>query len=83
MGRLKDFFIGIKHGFSNFSHTLMNIVNFILLFIVYFTAVAIVSIVSKISGKKYLDLKLDKNKKSYWLDKEITTLSLEEYYKQF
>ncbi len=80
---LKTFIIGIRDGFGNFSYTIMNIVNFILLALVYFTAIALVSIISKLAGKRFLDLKKNKNKKTYWLNKPITTKSLKKYYRQF
>ena len=83
MSTIKTFITGLRDGFGNFSHTLMNIVNFILLSLVYFTAIALVSIISKLLGKKFLDLRLNKVKSSYWLNKPITTKPLESYYKQF
>ena len=57
MSTIKIFFTGIRDGFGNFSHVIINIVNFILLSLVYFTAIALVAIISKLFGKRFIDLK--------------------------
>ena len=82
MNEIKIFFIGFKHGFQEFGHIITNIVNFILLFIVYFIGVGLTSMIAKISGKHFLKLKKE-NRKSNWRIKKIGKQPIEEYYRQF
>ncbi len=83
MNKLRIFIAGVRDGFGNFSHVIINIVNFILLSLVYFTAIALVAIISKLFGKRFIDLKRQKNTETYWLNKSIKTKPLESYYRQF
>jgi len=50
---------------------------------VYIVGVGITSIISKISGKKFLDTKQSKEKESYWVDLNLKKKKFEEYYKQY
>lgn len=79
----RAFFIGFKQGFRNFTYLIANIVNFILLFFVYFVGIGLTSAIAKIRRKHFLDLKIDKSKKSYWLDEKVEKRSTDEYYRQF
>ena len=59
-----------------------NVINFILLSIVYFVGIGIVSLGMKIFGKHFLELK-KQNKKSNWHDTKLTKQPLEKYYRTF
>ena len=59
------------------------VVNSLLLTIAYFTAIAATAIIAKIFRKKFLELKPDMNKKSYWLERNNDDFSKEESYKSF
>ncbi|MBS3113799.1 hypothetical protein J4448_01735 [Candidatus Woesearchaeota archaeon] len=74
------FFKGFKQGFRNFSHLITDIVNFVLLFIVYFTGIGIVSIISKLFGKHFMDLK---SSGSSWVVRKLKKRPIEEYYRLF
>ena len=78
--RKGKFFKGIKDGFNTIPKFISNIVNFILLSIVYFLGIGPVSIISKISGKHYLDLK---KSGSTWVDRSKEKKSKEDIYRQF
>lgn len=74
---------------KKFSANMVAITNLILLLLVYLLGVGISSIVAKIIGKKFLDLKKpdknhsDKKVKSYWIQKERKKHTLEDSYRQF
>ena len=78
-----SFFKGIKKGSHKFGSNITIIINSILLFSVYLIGVGLTSIISKISGKKFLDTKLSKEKESYWTDLNLKKKNTEEYYKQY
>jgi len=82
MKAVKSFFKGFLKGFRKFGHTLATGVNFILLFLVYFTALALTSLVAKLFGKHFLNLK-KKNLESYWEDFNLGKEPIENYYRQF
>lgn len=74
------FFRGFKQGFGNFSHLITDIVNFILLSVVYFIGVGIVSLVAKLAGKHFLDLK---SNSSSWIERKLKKRPIREYYRMF
>lgn len=80
MSAIKIFFAGFKNGFRNFSYVITDIVNFILLFIVYFTGVAVVSIIAKLLGKHFMDLN---SNGSSWIIRKLKKRPIEEYYRLF
>lgn len=59
------------------------IVNSILLFVVYFTAVAITSLVAKAFGKRFLNTEIDRKRETYWSNIDTKKSPLEAYYRQF
>lgn len=83
MNAIKDFFRGIKIGFGNFGQNIATLVNTLLLSIVYFVGVGITALFSKVVRKRFLDLKLDKKRKSYWKTLNLKKRPIEEYYRQF
>ena len=59
------------------------VVNSLLLTIAYFTAFAATAIIAKIFRKKFLELKPDMNRKSYWMEKKNEDYSKKEAYRAF
>lgn len=83
MEKLKIFFRAFYDGFKSFGQMVSTIVNFILLFFVYLVAVGSTSIVAKLFRKKFLELKLNEKKKSYWIDYNLKKQQKEEYERGF
>lgn len=83
MNNFKNFFSGIKTGFKNFSVLVSDIINLVLLVMVYFFGVGLTSIVAKVFRRHFLDLKKPTNKSSYWLDLNLGKESKDNYYRQF
>lgn len=81
MNKLK-FFEGFKDGFRSFPYTVTNIINFVLLLVVYIFGIGIVAIISKLFGKHYLDLKKTQNR-SNWKEHKVTKQPLEDYCRTF
>lgn len=80
MSRIGVFFIGIKHGAKNFSCVVTDIINFVLLLFVYVVGIGIVSMISKLLGKYFIDLK---GTKSSWVIRKLKKGPIEEYYRTF
>ncbi|GEM_PF-3200521 len=72
----------IKTVLEPIGKVMSGIVNFILLALVYFVAIGLVSIIMKIFGKHFLEIK-KQNKKSNWQDHKVTKEPIEKYYRTF
>lgn len=72
---------GFKTGFRTFGFEVTNVVNFILIFLVYFIGVGITSLVAKAAKKRFLNLKLEG--KTYWKERNLGKQDIKEYYRQF
>ncbi len=72
----------IKSFLEQFGKVMSNIVNFILLALVYFVAIGLVSVIMKIFGKHFLELK-KQNKKSNWQEHKVTKEPIEKYHRMF
>lgn len=83
MKNLMLFIKGFRKGFREFGYSVSNVVNFVLLFIVYFTVLGITSIIGKLNGKRFLSLKSERNKKSFWTKRSLEKKTLEDHFKQF
>jgi lauroyl/myristoyl acyltransferase len=79
---MKKYLISFKTGFQKFSHLIADLVNLILLAVVYFIGIGITSMVAKITGKHFLKLK-KKDVNSYWIDCQPAGKELDDYYRQF
>jgi len=77
MGLLKD----LREGNKMFGDDIASLINFVLLTVVYFLGVGITSIIAKISGKRFLELK--KREDSYWSKLNLGKLKKKEYFRQF
>ncbi len=77
---MKSFFNGFFSGFKEFNLTIANIVNSVLLALVYFFGAGLTAIVARVFKKHFLDF----NKKdSYWAPLNLTRKQTEDYYRQF
>lgn len=83
MVKIKKMFESFMEGSKMFGEFISSIINFILLFFVYFIGVGITSIVAKIFGVEFLDKKIDKKRKTYWKQLNLEVKPLKEYYRQF
>ena len=72
----------LKSFLETISEFMNGVINFILLAIVYFAGIAIVSIISKILGKHFLQIKKS-GKKSNWIEHKVSRQPLESYYRTF
>lgn len=70
----------IKKGIKRFVNDLNLLVNFILLFFVYFFGVGITFVFAKLFRKKFLYLR---KKESYWSDLDSREVKMEDFYSQF
>lgn len=82
MSNLTQFFKGFRTGMQDFGYNITVIINSFLLSVVYLTGVGLTSIVAKISGKHFLEIKKSE-KESYWSDLNLKKKQMEEYYRQF
>ncbi len=83
MAKLKEFLIGIKAGQKKFGENIALVVNTLLLSIVYFLGIGFTSIIAQILGKRFLEIKPEKDAKTYWKNLNLSKKPLEEYYRQF
>lgn len=79
---MSNFYKEIQEGMKIFGLNIGFIINTILLAVVYILGVGITSLIAKISGKHFLDMKLNKDK-SYWGDLNLKKEPIKNYYRQF
>lgn len=77
----KLFFIGCREGMHLFGQNIALIINTVLLFIVYIVGVGATSLIAKIAGKHFLEMK--KQEVSYWKPLNLKKKKIEDYYRQF
>ncbi len=80
---VKLFLKGFKQGMHLFGQNIALIVNTALLLLVYILGVGITSLIARMSGKKFLEMKLDKNSSSYWKALNLKKKQMDEYCRQF
>jgi len=83
MEKVKLFFKGFYAGFKSFGLTISTIVNFVLLMIVYFIGVGLTSLLGKTFKKRFLYLKKEDRKKSYWIKVNKKKQKLKNYRRMF
>jgi len=83
MERIRSLFKGIYEGIGKFGKIINTIVTFVLLFLVFVFGIGLVSLFSKLSSKKFLDMKPDSSLPSYWQESIIAKRNKEDYYKPF
>ncbi len=80
---MKNFLANLKEGMKNFGDLIGAIVNFTLLFVAYILGIGPTAILAKIKNKHFLNLKMSKSAKTYWLDLPSRIVKKEDYYRQF
>jgi len=80
---IKQLLKGFKRGLGLFGENISTIVNALLLSIVYLIGVGLTSILAKVTGKRFLEMKLSSKADTYWLDLNQKVKSDDEYYRQF
>jgi large-conductance mechanosensitive channel len=83
MNSLRNFFNGLKHGFSEYGLFITGLVNYFLLSLVYFIGVGLTAVLAKAAGKHFMKLKKDPSASTYWVDCRIEKKDAEDYYRQF
>ena len=78
----RQFLTGFKKGIRSFGHNTALIINTLLLTLVYSLGVGITSIIAKIFGKHFLDMRLSKNP-TYWSALNLGKKPIKEHYRQF
>ena len=78
----KKLFESFKSFLGHLGRIISGIVSFILLAIVYFTGIGSISVVMRLFGEHFLDIKKQK-KESNWQEHKVEKQSLEHYYKTF
>ena len=73
--------MSFKKGMKGFGENITIIVNSVLLSLVYFIGVGFTSMFAKLIGKRFLDIK--KNRETYWDDLNLKKEDLKRYYRQF
>ena len=82
MGNFRDFFRGFMEGFKMPANDLLANVNAIALVFIYILGVGIPSLISKIIGKRFLDIKASKKAKSYWSGLNLGKKQKKDYFSQ-
>ena len=55
----------------------------IIMFIIFYLLVTPIGLIARVSGKNFLEMNIDRNKKSYWIAREKTVRARIDYEKQF
>ena len=55
----------------------------VILSILFYLALTTISLLAKLFGKKFLDLKMDRSKETYWIKREIKKVTPAELERQF
>ena len=55
----------------------------VIMVIIFYLIVTPIGLIASLTGKKFLDMKIDKNVKSYWIAREKTQKAKSDYERQF
>jgi len=55
----------------------------VIMVFIFYLIVTPISLIARLTGKKFLDMKVDKNAKSYWMAREKTPMVKSDYERQF
>lgn len=72
----------IRHIFKNVLHRIGAVQNFILLTLIYFVVVGVVSIVGRLAGKGFLDVKFNEAR-TFWKTPQKRSDKFEDFLHQF
>jgi hypothetical protein len=73
----------LNKGWMVFSILLGWVMTRVILSVLYYIVITPIGIIAKISGKKFLDLKMDRRKESYWEKRKKADLNPADYERQF
>lgn len=77
------FLSGVQEGMKFFGERTGALVNAALLTIVYFFGIGMTNILSRVFGKKFLELNIESARKSYWVNIGEKPEKIHRYYRQF
>ncbi len=80
---IKNFGKGFMKGVKLFGDNIAAIINFVLLSITYIIGVGLTSIFTRLGGKKFIQTKISKKRKSYWSKLDLKDKSLKSYFRTF
>jgi len=80
--RIKLFLEGFGHGFKSFGAIIANIVNTILLVLIYFIGVGIAALIVKLTRQELMSVE-KKKISSYYKSNKPEKQSIEDFYKQY
>lgn len=83
MKKSKSFFKGLKKGLQAFGELITLLVNSLVLLLTYLLGFGISALLTRPFGKHFLDIKIEKDKKSYWIDYPKTEVEVVDYLKQY
>lgn len=72
-----------KQGLTEFGLNFNALINLIILTFVYFLGIGLSSIISKVMEKHHLDLKISKNRKSYWVKVDTDSKNISDFLRQY
>jgi len=78
-----QFLKGFKKGMHSFGSIIAGIINAVLLLSVYMLGVGLTSLVARLLKKKFLDIRIEKDRSTYWSDLNLKKEDMENYYRQF
>ncbi|MBI1858740.1 MAG: hypothetical protein HYR97_06490 [Candidatus Melainabacteria bacterium] len=73
----------IQKIWMGFAHIIGYFMTRIILSVLFYLILTPLSLISRITGQEFLDLKIDKNTASYWIKKTELDLNEDRYEKQF
>ena len=82
MKKTKTFLKGLLHGAKYTGMLITNIINTVLLLIIYFIGVGTAALFTRITKQKEL-MPENKNNETYYNEKKTETEDIQEYYKQY
>lgn len=82
MKNFRDFFRGFVKGFKMPPDDLLADVNVVALAFIYVFGIGVPSLISRILGKRFLDIKAGKKAKSYWSDLNLGKKQKKDYFSQ-
>ena len=77
------FFKGLHNGFKLFGNVVNTFIVSSILFFVFIFGIGIVSVISKTFGKRFIILKQDPGRKSYWDESIIAKRKKEDFLRPF
>lgn len=78
----KPFCKGLKEGFEIVGKMIANIINTVLLLVIYFVGIGLAALFVKLAGQDLMPLE-NKDAKSYYSEKNIEKGKIDDYYNQF